>query len=89
MAIILLFPCYPPMITCQLYDCDAPGPSTVADYVQILLVGGINVIIVWQSIVDGMVHGGYIAFLGSILLMEYISLLDKLVRIMVYCFLSY
>jgi len=41
--IILFSPCYPPMITCQLYDRDGPGSSTlVGDYLELTLIGGIN-----------------------------------------------
>jgi len=79
--LILIYPCYPPVITSQLYDCDAPGPITIKDYLQIILLGGFNAIVIWQNTLDAIFHAGYIAFLGWILLLEYILNLDKYVHL--------
>jgi len=70
--IISFRPCFPPLITYKLYDCYAPGPGLPQDYLQIILLAGINVVIVWQSILDAIVHGCYIALLCCILLTEYV-----------------
>jgi len=76
--IIIIFPCYPPMITSHLYDCEAPGPSTIRDYAQIIIFGGINVLIAWQTILDAIVHADFITFLGFVMLMEYILVIERL-----------
>jgi len=75
--IILLFPCYPPMLNSQIYDCEAPGPSTLTDYAVVVLVGGFNTIVVWQNLLDALFHGGYIVFMGCVVLHEYILAIDN------------
>jgi len=77
--VILFFPCYPPVVTSQLYDCGASGPSTIIDFFQTLFVGGINIIVVWQSLLDCLVHAAYIAFLGCVILTEYILVINRLI----------
>jgi len=50
LPMLVLFPCYPPLISGQHYECGAPGPSTFTDYAVIDLVGGMNSIVFWQNI---------------------------------------
>jgi len=78
--IILFFPCYPPVITSQFYDCGASGPSSITEFFQTLLIGGINITIVWQSLLDALVHAAYISFLGCVILTEYILVINRLTK---------
>jgi len=68
------------MIGCHLYDCGGPGPSSLADYIELVLLGGIHFAIGSQSAIDALFHGAYIAFLCCVLLTEYISVIDRFVR---------
>jgi len=79
--IIIYFPSYPPAITSQLYDCEAPGPSTIRDYVELGIFSGLNIIIAVQTFIDAIVHGAYIAFLCCTLLVQYISIMKRLISV--------
>jgi len=66
------------MIPSQFYDCGGSSPTSITKYFQTLLGGGINVIVVWQTLFDAQVHTAYISFLGCVILTEYILVINRL-----------
>jgi len=65
------------MITSLLYDCDAPGPSTIQDYLELSIVAAKIISLGYQTVLDCLIHGAYIAFLGCVLLLEYVSVIQR------------
>jgi len=53
------------------------GPRTFTDYAVIALLGEMNSIVFWQTMLDCLVHGAYISILDCVVLTEYIWVIDR------------
>jgi len=80
--LILLFipvmfscPCYPALITSWMYQCNEAHHLDWWDYLKISIIGGLNLLLMLQLLLDAVVHGGYLAFLCGVCLLEYTILI--------------
>jgi len=73
--LMLFYPCYPPMITSWMYRCDQVYTLDLEDYLNILLIGSLNLTLFLQILLECLVHGGFMAFACCVCLLEYTILI--------------